>query len=86
MLCPLPPVVFVAEKPCLTSMLRLLGVICLRLTIIELFPIGAWPPLVKVSTNVTWSEPWGENRDVDLDAQKQGITLRAEAALEFLSY
>ena len=28
----------------------------------------------------------GEDRDVDLDAQKEGITLRAEAALEFLSY
>ena len=26
----------------------------------------------------------GENRDVDLDAQKQGVTLKAEAALEFL--
>jgi aminoglycoside phosphotransferase (APT) family kinase protein len=28
----------------------------------------------------------GENRDVDLEAQKQGVTLRAEAALEFLSH
>lgn len=27
----------------------------------------------------------GDDRDVDLDAQKQGVTLKAEAALEFLS-
>ena len=27
----------------------------------------------------------GDNRDVDLEAQKQGVTLKAEAALEFLS-
>jgi hypothetical protein len=27
----------------------------------------------------------GDNHDVDLDAHKEGITLRAEAALEFLN-
>ena len=27
----------------------------------------------------------GDDRDVDLEAQKQGVTLKAEAALEFLS-
>ena len=47
------------------------------------FLIGAWLPSIRASTNAIWSV-MGEGHDVDLEAQKQGVTTLSEAALELL--
>ena len=54
-----------------------------QINTIERFLIGAWLPSIRASTNAIWSVLWVKD-DVDLDAQKQGVTTLSEAALELL--